>query len=158
VQLGNDVYMPAAPTWASEHRGGPRNFENRIMGTKASWGFPSFLRRQRVFRDGFLSRAGLLTLRYVYIAPCSCRRSGHGVPHASVIVHLSMILLSEIRGCADVRSQFTTAWSLYAPKAPNARVVTTLRLFQWLLLHVVGPSVSRIYVVFSTYNGRAAAR
>lgn len=66
VQLGNDVYMPAAPAWASEHRGGPRNFENRIVGTKASWGFPSFLRRQRVFRDGFLSRAGLLTLRYVY--------------------------------------------------------------------------------------------
>jgi len=63
VQLGNDVYMPAAPAWASEHRGGPRNFENRIVGTKASWGFPSFLRRQRVFRDGFLSRAGLLTLR-----------------------------------------------------------------------------------------------
>jgi len=66
--------LPPVPDYATHtaQRAGPRSFYNRQGAQqKASWGFPTFLRRIRVARDGYISSRGVVSIRCT-IAVHSC--------------------------------------------------------------------------------------
>mmetsp|Transcript_28223 Transcript_28223/g.61850 ORF Transcript_28223/g.61850 Transcript_28223/m.61850 type:complete len:415 (-) Transcript_28223:551-1795(-) len=62
--------LPAWPDWARDtaQRGGPRTFSlnketNRDGGSQGSWGFPTFINRNRVATDGYMNCKGGVLVR-----------------------------------------------------------------------------------------------